>query len=109
MTQQAPFSNLLSVPVAAILGAVSAKADSEEESSVALGPGKYTIARGVGIGIAGASGVHITGRTFEGTSSGGRSAARHVLETDRQDAGSGGSTAAEPRDNLAIADAGFIG
>lgn len=65
MTRRAVFSGLLSIPIAAAAVAAAARADTQEDRLVIIGPGKYTIAPGGGIRITGASDVHIQGCTIE--------------------------------------------
>lgn len=65
MTRQTLLSSLLVAPFAALVGAKASGREIGDADTVILGPGRYTVAQGGGIRIAGASNVRIEGCTFE--------------------------------------------
>lgn len=65
MTRRSLLSGLWKAPLVA-LGAVAVARAEDPDKIMVIGPGKYTIAPGGGIRIAGASHVRIEGCTFEG-------------------------------------------
>ena len=65
MTRKSLLSGLWKAPLVA-LGAVAVARAEDPDKTMVIGPGKYTIAHGGGIRIAGASHVRIEGCTFEG-------------------------------------------
>lgn len=67
MTRQALLSSILAAPLAAFAAVGDSKAKTGVQGDVAFGPGTIRIGQGGGIRITGASGVHIEGCAFEGS------------------------------------------
>lgn len=68
MTRRSLLSGLWKAPLVA-LGSVATGRAEDSDKTMLIGPGQYTIAKGGGIIIVGASSVRIEGCTIEGVDS----------------------------------------